>query len=86
MRSQSETLAHASERAYTVRLTQEPGVGFAVEVPALPEVATYGATREEAIESAREAITLWIDDLEARGLPVPEDAEAATTYVIRIAA
>ncbi len=74
------------ERAYTVLLTEEPGVGFNVTVPALPEVATYGATRDEAIESAREAIALWIEDLEARGLPVPEDPAADSTYIVRIAA
>jgi predicted RNase H-like HicB family nuclease len=49
------------------------GGGFTVVVPALPAVITYGATREEALENARDAIRLCLESLRARGLPAPQD-------------
>ena len=36
------------------------GGGFMVVVPAFPAVITYGATREEALENARDAIRLYL--------------------------
>lgn len=75
------------ERAYTVLITPDPeGHGYAVDVPALPDVITYGSTPEEALASAREAIALHVRGLEEDGLPVPEDPAAASTYVVRVAA
>ena len=72
---------------YTVRVTADPdGRGFNVEVPALPEVYTYGATVGQALESARDVIALWIADQEERGLPVPEETPTAGTYLVQIAA
>lgn len=46
---------------------------FNVSVPALPGCLTYGATREEALANAREAIEVYLEELEARGEPIPED-------------
>lgn len=75
------------ERVYTVHVAPDPeGNGYTVVVPAMPEVCTYGATVEHALASAQDAIALWIADLAARGLPIPEDAPAAGTYVLRVAA
>jgi predicted RNase H-like HicB family nuclease len=42
-----------------------------VRVPSLPGVITQGRTREEAIANAREAIGLTIEDMRARGEPIP---------------
>jgi predicted RNase H-like HicB family nuclease len=47
--------------------------GFTVIVPSLPSLVTYGATKEEALDNAAEAIRLYIASLNARGLPVPQD-------------
>lgn len=72
---------------YTVRVTADPdGRGYNVEVPALPEVYTYGATVEQALESARDVIALWVADREEQGLPVPDETPAAGTYLVQIAA
>ncbi len=60
-------------RVYRVILEPEEGGGFTVVVPALPAVITYGATREEALENARDAIRLYLESLRARGLPAPQD-------------
>ncbi|HLC29051.1 MAG TPA: type II toxin-antitoxin system HicB family antitoxin [Dehalococcoidia bacterium] len=62
---------------YTVILQAETDPEFGgyynVSVPALPGCFTYGATREEALSSAREAIELYLEDLEASGEPFPEE-------------
>ncbi|MBX3288131.1 MAG: type II toxin-antitoxin system HicB family antitoxin [Acidobacteria bacterium] len=55
------------------RVTIEPdedGV-FIAEVPALPGCITQGATRQEALANAKEAIELYIESLEAHGDPIP---------------
>ena len=57
---------------YTVILEpDERGKGYTVLVPALPGCITQGKTKEEALERAKEAITLYIESLEADAEPVP---------------
>jgi predicted RNase H-like HicB family nuclease len=46
---------------------------FTVTVPALPGCATFGSTREEALESAQEAIQVTLEGLQATGQPIPEN-------------
>jgi len=41
------------------------------EVPSLPGCITQGATREEALSNVREAISAYLESLEAHGDPVP---------------
>jgi predicted RNase H-like HicB family nuclease len=41
------------------------------EVPSLPGVVSQGKTREEALENIHEAVTLHIEVLRERGLPIP---------------
>ncbi len=43
---------------------------FVASVPALA-VSTYGESRDEALEKAREAIVVTIEGLRAIGQPVP---------------
>jgi antitoxin HicB len=62
-------------RRYTVVLTPEPSEGgYSVSVPALRGCHTQGETYQEALEAARDAIRLYLDDLEASGEPVPEES------------
>jgi predicted RNase H-like HicB family nuclease len=49
---------------------QEEG-GFTVEVPDLPGCVSEGETFEEAEENIQEAIGLYLETLEERGLPIP---------------
>lgn len=57
---------------YTVILDpDEEGRGYTVLVPALPGCITQGRTKEEALERAKEVITLYIESLRAAGEPVP---------------
>lgn len=61
-------------RQYAVLLTQDPETGWwVVTVPSLPGCFTQGATTEEALERAEEAIAGHVEALEARGYPVPVD-------------
>ena len=59
---------------YTILLDpdEEEG-GYTVTVPALPGIVTQGATIEEALEMARDAIALYLEDLVADGEPIPTE-------------
>jgi len=66
---------HASHPAlpmkYRVLIEQDEDGTFVAEVPSLPGCVTQGATRDEAVANAREAIALYVESLEAHGDPVP---------------
>jgi predicted RNase H-like HicB family nuclease len=56
---------------YRVLIAQDEDGIFVAEVPSLPGCVTQGATRDEAVTNAREAIALYVESLEAHGDPVP---------------
>jgi antitoxin HicB len=60
-------------RTYRILLTKEPEGGFTASVPTLPGCITFGKSVDEAIEMVREAISLYIESLQAHGEPVPDD-------------
>ncbi len=45
---------------------------FVVTVPDLPGCRTHGASYEDAVRQAQDAIDSWIDAARADGEPVPE--------------
>ena len=62
---------------YTVVLDpDEEDGGYTVTVPALPGVVTQGETIEEALDMARDAIALYLEDLVADGQPIPRERVA----------
>jgi len=61
------------QRTYRILLTPEDEGGFSVSVPALPGCFTQGETIDEAIEMAKEAISLYVESLEEDGELVPDD-------------
>lgn len=67
--------------SFTVHFVPAPEGGFTVEVPALEGCVTEGDTFEEAERNAREAIALYVESLQARGLPVPDDRETVLKHV-----
>ena len=50
-------------RSYRINLRREPEGGYTV----LPGCITYGETVDEAIDMAKEAIELYVEELEDRG-------------------
>jgi antitoxin HicB len=63
-------------RTFTIVLEPEEEGGFTVRVPALPEIVSYGNDEQEALEMAKDAIRLVLEDRAARGEPIP-NGEAA---------
>ena len=61
-------------RRFSVVLEPQPEGGFTVTVPALPEVVTEGDTEAEALAMAEDAIRLVLEDMIARGEPIPAAA------------
>jgi predicted RNase H-like HicB family nuclease len=59
---------------YKIHLHKEEEGGFTVIVPALPGCITYGENVEEAIDMAKEAIQLYLEDLKERGESIPDDS------------
>ena len=62
---------------YTAILQEETDPDFAgyynASVPALPGCFSYGESREEALANIKEAIQLYLDDLEASGEAIPPE-------------
>jgi antitoxin HicB len=72
---------------YTVLLDpDEEDGGYTVTVPALPGVVTQGETIDEALEMAKDAIALYLEDLVADGEPIPAERLAPQLAVVRVAA
>lgn len=61
------------KRMFRIILTPEAEGGFTVTVPSLPGCVTWGENIEEAKVMATEAISLYVEDLEASGEEIPND-------------
>jgi predicted RNase H-like HicB family nuclease len=55
-----------------------------VTVPALPGCLTEGDTLEEALTNAKDAIQLFLEDLEANGEPIPEERERPELALVEV--
>ncbi len=55
-------------------LHKEPDGGYTVIVPSLPGCITYGENVDEAIAMAKEAIDIYIEELQSRGEAIPDDS------------
>jgi antitoxin HicB len=67
-------MSGSAVRNYNVVLEPSPEGGYVAVVPALPGCYSQGDSVEEALSGAREAIELTIEDMEARGKPIPDAA------------
>ena len=68
---------------YRILLRKEPEGGFTVIVPSLPGCVTYGETI--AISMAKEAIGLYIEDLQEKGEEIPTE-EGLLEYTLTVEA
>lgn len=59
---------------YKILLNKEPEGQYTATVPALPGCITYGENVEHAIEMAKEAIELYIEELHERGEKIPDNS------------
>lgn len=70
---------------FSIVLTPEQdGSAYNVTVPALPGCVTWGTTLQHAIEMARDAISLWVEDMAADGEPIPVEAIPSVLSVVSI--
>jgi antitoxin HicB len=60
---------------YRILLTKEPEGAYTAVVPALPGCITYGENVDHAISMAKEAIELYIENLQDKGESIPDDSE-----------
>ena len=59
---------------YKIMLHKEPEGSYTVSVPALPGCITYGDNVEHAMQMAKEAVELYIEELRERGEDIPDDS------------
>lgn len=64
-------------------LKKEIEGGYTVTAPSLPGCVTYGDTIEEAIKMAKEAISLYLEDLKADGEDIPTE-ENTLEYTVKL--
>ena len=75
------------EYEFTVLLDpDEDKGGYTITVPALPGIVTQGETVEEALEMARDAIALYLEDLVADGEPIPTEHVSPQLLRVTVAA
>jgi len=63
------------QHTYKILLNKEPEGQYTAIVPALPGCVIFGENIEHAIEMAKEAISLYIEELEVNGDMVPDNNE-----------
>ena len=61
------------QHTYKILLHKEAEGQYTVVVPALPGCITFGENIDHAIEMAREAIKLYIEELQERGEEIPDN-------------
>ncbi len=59
---------------YKIFLNKEEEGGYMVTVPALPGCITQGDTIEEAMAMAKEAIEIYVEELQSRGEAIPDNS------------
>ena len=66
---------------YTVIYEPLRNGGYNVIVPAIPEICTFGETRVEAREMARDAIRCFIESALQVGDKIPDDVDTPTEHL-----
>jgi predicted RNase H-like HicB family nuclease len=61
------------KRYYKVILEPQEEGGYTVTVPSLPGCISEGDTYDESLTNIKDAIELYLESLQADGLPIPEE-------------
>ena len=61
------------QRTYKIMLNKEPEGKYTATVPVLPGCISYGDNIDHAISMVKEAIEIYIEELEERGEEIPDD-------------
>ena len=69
---------------YSVVLQRDDEGNWLVSVPALPGCHTYGKTRDEALQNAREAIEGCIESLRSTGDVIPTEDPPVEIAVVSV--
>ncbi len=64
----------------TIIYWSEEDQSFIADVPELPGCMAHGATPEEALKNAQEAMQLWLDTAREFGDPIPEPKGRRLVY------
>lgn len=56
--------------------------GYVVTCPSLPGCYSQGETVDEALENIKEAITLCLEDMHARGEAIPDPSKVLVSSVV----
>lgn len=66
-------------RAYLIALSEDEDGAITAEVPELPGCVSHGATRDQALTNVRDAIQVYLEELEsqARQPPIVELVQLA---------
>jgi predicted RNase H-like HicB family nuclease len=56
---------------YRILLEQDEEGVFVAQVPSLPGCLSQGRTRKEALENIQEAISVYLESLQAHNEPIP---------------
>jgi antitoxin HicB len=67
--------------SYKILLTKEEEGGYMVTVPALAGCITQGDTIEEALAMGKEAVELYIEELQSLGEPIPDNSNTLEYYL-----
>ncbi len=71
--------------AYTVLLTPDAETGgYGVTVPALPGCFSQGQSVAEALTNAREAIAVYLADVQAHGEPTAHEEVAVLVATVEV--
>ncbi len=70
---------------YKVVIEPDEPSGYHVWVPALKGCHSAGKTMMQAKRNIREAIDLYLESLEARGLPIPKERTHVAEIAIQVA-
>jgi predicted RNase H-like HicB family nuclease len=69
--------------SYKILLHPEPEGGFTVTVPSLPGCITYGDNVEHAVAMAKDAVNVYLDELQDRAEPIFDDTNVIV-YTLNI--